>query len=230
MSTGLLADGFQQAATISLKDFILFAEKVLHTTANVELDKQIQLGNDTYATFIDGRPAVGRSAIPTAKYKVRFNFLAASVTLAIDIMRQELERAIRRTTIKRTGHLSNAISIYYGSADGSFVNVSNVNEITHFKAGDYVALVPETEYAGVVNHWVRQHGKRGFMGQAAQRIRRAVGSSTARGAVGISVSARFSMSLAERLVTGSSRLKGYGLPYIRIGLKRQQFGFVGGRQ
>jgi hypothetical protein len=229
MSGGLKVDGFQQAATISLKEFIEFAEQVLHTTANVELDKQIQLGNDVYTTFIDGRPAVGRSAIPTAKYKVRFNFLQAAITLAIDIMRQELEGAIRRTTIKRTGHLSSVIHVYYGFATGGFRKVTNVKEITDFKLGDYIALVPETEYAGIVNHWVAKNSKTGFMGRAARRIRTKIGGSTARGAVGINVTARFSMSLADRLVTGSKKLKGKGgLPYIRIGLKPQKYGVIGG--
>lgn len=222
--SGLKSDGFYQVQKITIPEYIRFAQQLLRTTAEVELNKQIALGNDTYVTIIDGRQASGRADIARAQTKVRFNFLAAALEIAIGIMRRELEGAIMKSTFLHTGKLVSSVKVYWGKRDGSFKEVTNINTITKFSVGDYIAVVPEVEYAGIVNHWVKLNDGIGFMGRAARRIRSQIGQPRARAGVGLSVTARFSMALANRLVKGSPKLKGKGgLPYIRIALKSTDF-------
>jgi hypothetical protein len=179
-----LVDAFNHAYEVAVVP-------IFREFAGNAVDYYVEQNKDQAFTLeIDGKTAVTVSSVRTLARKiVRVNFIQATVQLALTEMRSVLFEAMNSRALSSLGGLStfkdrlvdmSQIAIFYSESKGSWKRVSNVAEITNFKPGDAVSLVPTfytQAYANVVNPESSApalkipSGGGGYMGLAAKRIR-----------------------------------------------------------
>lgn len=214
------------------------------------ISRQVAAGHNQFSISVDNRPS-NLEGINKARKVIRVQFTTEALRLALDIMRGMLRRSIAESTITHTGHLRDDLMIVYGAPGKRFVQVTNLDEI-EVEVGGLVALFPTAHYAGVVNHYVTRGAARaiarnralrnekravkgtapikaklgrgvGFMGTAAERIRRAVGN--VRGQKNQSIAVRVVFSKAIPAQAGlhiPPKLLGRGWPCIIIEIRATQ--------
>jgi hypothetical protein len=138
--------------------------------ANDLLDLRLAGPNkgDVYTVTVDRAAVPGREYIASAKREVTVRFIHATISLALNILAQEMAAAIDaaaspRSWIRRGEIRSNILIFYNGS------RVSASTEIKQFVPGDYIQLIPSHINQAYAN--ASKFGATGYMGRAARRLR-----------------------------------------------------------
>lgn len=190
-----------------------------HRLARIRIQQQVSRGNNQFNLQIDGKASTYEK-IDSARKIIRVVFTRVSLRVALKIVREQLSKAIRDTTITRTGRLNTRIEFFLARQNSGFEKLKSLDNF-ELNPGDILAVVPVMPYAPVVNRHVSQRTSRkrtvardarraakgkkvletksrgqGFMALASQRINSEIGN--LRGLGSISVSAGFSKAISEQ--------------------------------
>lgn len=196
-------------------------EKTVRRKLSERIAKARSGEDKRFSTFIDGRPS-RLDKVRTARSNVRFQFGAAAIRLAINILQQEMRKALGEAgVVSRSGLLHQSIHLFHGQPGKALKSVTDVPD---FQPGDVVLCGYMPYYAAEVNRKMTARSRRrrsvsrkrkgiGFLGTAANRIRGAIGQG--RRGNQIVVKAIFSKAL-ESYITGGKKLVGRGVPAIVV--------------
>lgn len=163
---------------------------LLRTTSNQLLDEHLRkYGETPYSITVDGRSAPNRQAISVAKKRVTIHFIQEAVRIGLMEMTRMMRKNIKDFAspmewIQKDQIASQAITIiYYNRETNTSSPISNTSEITTFRPGDKIYMVPmfgTQQYSNVKNpdpgkpfsdSW---GGAKGWMGKTAANIRGAL--------------------------------------------------------
>jgi hypothetical protein len=160
---------------------------LLRNTANQLLDEHLRKYGDTpYSITVDGRNAPNRSAISTAKKRVTIHFIQEAVRVGLMEMTRMMRKNISnfaspRGWIQKDQIATQEIKIFYYSRETNTSSpISNSSEITNFRPGDKIYMVPmfgTQQYSNVKNPDPDKRlsqtwgGAKGWMGKTAANIR-----------------------------------------------------------
>jgi hypothetical protein len=121
-----------------------------------------------YTVTVDGVAVPGREYIASARRQVDVRFIQGTVEVAVRILKEELEAAIKvasgtRPWLKRDQIAASVMLFYNGNP------ISSSTEIKDFLPGDYVMAVPSHINQAYAN--ASKYGAKGYMGRAARRLR-----------------------------------------------------------
>lgn len=163
---------------------------LLRTTSNQLLDEHLRkYGETPYSITVDGRNAPNRQAISVAKKRVTIHFIQEAVRIGLMEMTRMMRKNISsfaspRGWIQREEIATQEIVIIYYNRETNISSpISNSSEITSFRPGDKIYMVPRfgtQQYSNVKNPDPKKRlsqtwgGAKGWMGKTAANIRGAL--------------------------------------------------------
>lgn len=163
--------------------------------ATEELNAQVDLGNNVYTVIVDGVfRGNNRDAVNQAQRKVAFDFIFGAIDVAIQVLKQEYQKAILRFVTDEpkamfdgrplgastASELVANVRIFYLAKGKPAVDVTSSSDIKSFSPGDQIIMtanIPESWLSNSYKLRFRKpagssSGAVGFHGRTARAIRR----------------------------------------------------------